>query len=150
MNFRGANAYRSTQLTLAPPPRLLLEVFRNLAEALRRAQAFLVVGDLTGKATAIDQSLALLGELETALDPAAAPDLCANLAGLYRFCSERVLQASVELTLEPLQEVEQVLQPVREAFQAIIDASDAPVVSAAPQSEARGMEGASPHLDFAR
>ncbi len=150
MNFRGANAYRSTQLTLAPPPRLLLEVFRNLAEALRRAQAFLVVGDLAGKAMAIDQSLALLGELETALDPAAAPALCADLAGLYRFCSERVLQASVELTLEPLQEVEQVLQPVREAFQAIIDASDAPAVSPAPEPGARGLERASPHLDSAR
>lgn len=118
MTRRAASHYRAVSLESAAPPRLVLEAFRRLDEDLRRLRRCLEARDVAGKARAADHALALLGELEGALDHAAAPPLARELATVYGFCRRQVVLASLQLEPAPLDEAERVLAPVREAFEA--------------------------------
>jgi flagellar protein FliS len=126
MTRRGADRYRAVQIESAPPPRVLLEIYRRLELDLQGARRCLAAQDLEGKARAVDHALALLGQLEAALDHALAPALCRDLAALYDFCKNRLLLASVRLDPAPLDEAERALAPIREAFRAVIDPPDGP------------------------
>lgn len=123
MTGRGASRYRKVQLESAPPPRVLLELLGRLEADLAQAARSLSARDIQGKARAVQRALAVLGELEAALDHEVAPELCRNLAGLYRYCSSRILLASVRLDPAPLAEVAAHLQPVREAFEEVVAAA---------------------------
>ena len=126
MSHRAARHYLKVQLESAPPQRLLLEVFRRLGRDLEDVRQCLSARDIPGKARAVDHALALLGQLEGALDHAAAPGLCRNLATVYAFCKSRLLLASIQLDAAPLYEIEQALGPIREAFEQVIDRPAAP------------------------
>lgn len=113
---RGANAYRRAHVESAPPTRLLEEMFTYLENDLRTAAECITTRDIHGKARACDRALAILSDLEAALDHNAAPELCQNLARLYRFSSDRILEASIRLDTKPIAEVQQVLAPIIDAF----------------------------------
>jgi flagellar protein FliS len=118
---RAASLYRKVQVESASPPRILLEVYRRIGEDVQQARECMAARDFRGKGKAIDHALALFGQLEEALDHAAAPDLCRNLADAYAFCRGRLLLASARLDPRPLAEVDRVLGPIHEAFEKIID-----------------------------
>lgn len=117
---RGINAYRRAHVESAPPARLLEELFSYLDSDLRTAAECIAAKDIAGKARACDRALAILSDLEAALDHNAAPELCQNLASLYRFSSDRVLDASMRLDPKPLAEAQKVLAPVIDAFRVAI------------------------------
>jgi flagellar protein FliS len=121
MTRRATRQYRKVQLESAPPQRVLLEIYRRLDEDLQAARRCIAARDIQGKARAVDHALALLGQLEGALDHGLAPALCQDLAAAYAFCRNRMLLASVQLDPAPLSEIEQVLRPIREAFAQVID-----------------------------
>ena len=66
--------------------------------------------ELVGKAHAI------ISELMLALDHAASPDLCANLAAVYDFSLARLSDANRSATPQPIAEVLRALTPLREAW----------------------------------
>lgn len=117
---KGINAYRRAHVESAPPARLLEDMFNYLAADLRTAADCITRKDVPGKARACDRALAILSDLEAALDYNVAPELCQNLAVLYRFSSDRILAASSRLDPTPLVEVEKVLTPVFDAFRVAI------------------------------
>lgn len=117
---KGINAYRRAHVESAPPARLLEDMFNYLAADLRTAADCIARKDVPGKARACDRALAILSDLEAALDYNVAPELCQNLAVLYRFSSDRILAASSRLDPTPLAEVEKVLTPVFDAFRVAI------------------------------
>ncbi len=117
---KGINAYRRAHVESAPPSRLLDEMFTYLDNDLRAAAECIGRRDIQGKARACDRALAILSDLEAALDHQAAPELCQNLARLYRFASERVLDGSMRLDAKPIAEAQKVLAPVIDAFRVAI------------------------------
>lgn len=116
-------AYRRVQLVSAPPRHLLEGLYARLHADLADARRAIAAGDAPARERAVDHALAILVLLESALDHAAAPQLCANLAAVYRFAFTRIFTGSVEGDAAPLAEAEQVLRPVSEAFR---DAEPAP------------------------
>lgn len=125
--MRSVNAYRRAHVESAPPSRLLDEMYTYLEGDLRAATECIEKKDIAGKARACDRALAILGDLEAALDHNAAPELCQNLASLYRFSSDRILDASLRLDPKPIAEAQKVLAPVIDAFRiAIAQANSQP------------------------
>jgi flagellar protein FliS len=123
-------AYHRVQLVSAPPRHLLQGLYARLHADLRDAGRAIAAGDAPARERAVDHALAILVLLEAALDHAAAPQLCANLAAVYRFAFTRIFTAGVERDAAPLAEAEQVLRPVSEAFR---DAAPAPSPPLAPR-----------------
>jgi flagellar biosynthetic protein FliS len=85
---------------------------------LRATMTDAELADIKKKAQALDHALQIVVELKASLDPTAAPKLCENLAALYDFVTERLVSASVSLTLPPLDQATRVMRELGEAFRA--------------------------------
>jgi flagellar protein FliS len=118
MSSRAASAYRRVYLDSAGPAQILDGLYRALLEDLADAQRAIDGRDLSAKARAVGHAHAIVLALQAALDPAAAPDVTANLARLYDWMIERLSRASVHLEVAPLSEVRGVAADLRAAFAA--------------------------------
>jgi flagellar secretion chaperone FliS len=117
MSARAANAYRKVYVESAQPSRILDELYAGLLADCRRGAAAIRIGDLAAKGAAVSRAIAIVGELQAALDHGAAPDLCRNLAALYMFVRGRLRKANLELDVRAFEEIERVVAPLREGFQ---------------------------------
>lgn len=114
---RAANAYRKVFVESAAPTRILDELYGALLADCRRGAESIRSGDVAGKGVAIGRALAIVGELQAALNHEAAPDLCRNLAALYQFVRGRLTKATLRMDASALEEIERVVAPLREGFQ---------------------------------
>jgi flagellar secretion chaperone FliS len=96
---RAANAYKRADLDSAPKPIILERLFERFLIDLSRARDAITAKDIQGKASHLDHAMRIVGELEASLDHAVAPELCANLAALYRFVLEQL--TTCNRTLDP-------------------------------------------------
>jgi flagellin-specific chaperone FliS len=55
-------------------------------------------------------------QLRAALDHAAAPELCANLDGLYRYVIDQLGAANLKLSLFPLADASRVMTTIGDGF----------------------------------
>ncbi len=117
MTSRAANAYRKVYVESAQPARILDELYAGLIADCRRGAEHIRAGDAAGKGVAISRALAILGELQAALDHGAAPELCRNLAALYVFVRGRLRRANLQMDAQALEDIERVIAPLREGFQ---------------------------------
>jgi len=116
-NARAAHRYRQVHVESATPARLLDELFARVLRRLSEAEGHIARRDAKAKGGALTEALAIVAELQAALDPARAPEVCANLDQLYRFVQARIVEASARMDAAPLAEAARVIAVLREAFQ---------------------------------
>ena len=117
MYNRAANAYRKVWADSAPPTRILDELYGAIIDDCHLAAAEIRAGNVAAKCRVIGRALAIVAELENALDHRAAPELTKNLAALYAFVRTQLFNANVNRDSAPLANVERIITPLREAFQ---------------------------------
>lgn len=118
MLARAANAYRRVDLESAPKTQILERLFDRCLADLANARSAIEVKDIQTKAAMIDHALRIIVELKAALDFNASPELCTNLAALYDFATDNILQASATLTTKPLDVVVRIMTEIGDAFRA--------------------------------
>lgn len=96
---------------------LLLALYDGLFRFLRGAEVCFSQQQTVRGRELCSKAYAILSELEIALDPTVAPELCVNLAGLYGFCMDRIRRAQVGADGEPIRDVLRVLTPLKEAWE---------------------------------
>jgi len=116
MFARAANAYRRVDLESAPKTQIVERLFDRCVRDIADARAAISVRDIQKKASALDHALQIVVELKASLDVAAAPELCANLAALYDFVVERLIDANTTLALPPLDQATRVMTELGDAF----------------------------------
>ena len=79
----------------------------------------LALGDVAGRSKEICRIIAILGELEGALNHSAGGSLSRNLARLYQYMRQRLTQANLDKSDGPLAEVESLLVTLGEGWKAI-------------------------------
>jgi len=118
MLARAANAYRRVDLESAPKTQILERLFDRCLADIAAARQAIEERDVKAKAQALDHALQIVVELKASLDPSAAQVLCENLAALYDFVTERLVSASLTLTLPPLDQATRVMRELGDAFRA--------------------------------
>lgn len=116
MHARAANAYRKVDLASAPKPQILERLFDRFLIDLEQARAAIERKDIQAKANAIDHALRIVVELAASLDHTAAPALCANLAALYHFVTDRLIAANTTLATAPLDQATRVMSELSASF----------------------------------
>lgn len=116
MHSRAANTYRRIDLDSAPKTQILDRLFERFALDLAAARTAVAARDIAKRATAIDHALRIVTELAAALDHAAAPELCANLAALYDFVGARISHANATADVKPLDEADRIMAELATAF----------------------------------
>ena len=118
MLVRAANAYRQVDLESAPKTQILERLFDRCLADIATARQAIEDRDVKTKAQALDHALRIVVELKASLDATAAPALCENLTALYDFVTDRLVSASLTLTLPPLDQATRVMTELGEAFRA--------------------------------
>jgi len=146
-NSRTAlNSYRNvgveTGVIAASPQQLILMLYEGAIAATASAQQHIRMNNIAAKGEAISKAISIIdGGLKASLDLSVGGELAQNLSGLYDYMGRRLLQANIKNDPAALDEVRQLLQQLRSAWEtlAATPAAAAAQTNAAPQPHRAAM-----------
>jgi len=115
----SANPYEQWQwaaVDAADPLELVVLLFEKALKSVRQAQRSLVLGDVYGRARAIQVATDCVIELVQSLDRNRQPELAGRLLQLYAYVLDRLREANFRQQTKPLAEAEQVLTTLAEGW----------------------------------
>ncbi|TDP71623.1 flagellar export chaperone FliS [Roseateles toxinivorans] len=122
---RMSNMYRAvgteTSVQSAGPHRLVAMLFEGLMDSMAQAKGAMRAGNLEAKGKALGRAVRIIEEgLRAALDMRAGP-LAADLQDLYSYTTLRLTQANLRNDEAAIEECQRLLQPLKDAWDAIGD-----------------------------
>jgi len=138
MNARTAiNTYAKvgveSGVAAADPHKLIAMLYQGALLAIANARNAILRKDIAGKGAAISKAILIIEEgLKTSLDRKVGGDLAQNLADLYDYMENRLLQANLHNDTRILDEVAQLLNDLKTAWDEIRPHSHVPRAEAAP------------------
>ena len=112
----GYQAYRRTQIETAPPGAADSDALRRGDPVARNARRALEAGDKQKAHTELTRAQDVVSELIGSLDMEAGGELAANLYQLYRYMYQRLVQANIRKSVEPIDEVVQLMGELRDGW----------------------------------
>lgn len=116
----GAGAYQQIRshggVESADPHGLITLLMDGALERLVKARAHMLRGEVAAKGEAITRCIEILGGLRGSLDAKADPVLVGRLDSLYDYMSRRLLQANLRDDASLIDEVSDLLQPIRDSW----------------------------------
>lgn len=117
----GYGLYQDSDLAIqaaaATSHQLVLMLFSGLMDELVRAKSHIVAKRYERKVQSINKCIDILNALTSALDYEKGGDLALSLANLYDYCVYRLYDASHKLSVEYIDEVEAILNNLREGWE---------------------------------
>ncbi|PKH24973.1 flagellar export chaperone FliS [Enterobacterales bacterium CwR94] len=101
----------------ATPHQLVLMMFTGLMDELTRAKGHIEAKRFEKKANSVNKCIDILNALTSALDYDRGGDLALHLAGLYDYCVYRLYDASHNLSVEGVEEVESILSNLQQGWE---------------------------------
>lgn len=122
-NTSAMNAYRATgaasQVAAANPHRLVQLALESIGDRLSAARGHMERGRVAEKGEAISRALALIDELNTALDLERGGSLATNLRALYEYAMRRLVEANLNNDARVVAEVQGLIREVKVGWDAI-------------------------------
>lgn len=103
----------------ASPYQLVAMLFQKLLGNIATAKGAISQNNFDKKGTELSNAIAIIGVLEGSLDFKQGGEVSENLALLYRFCSEQLFVASTNNDADKLEEVIQILLPIKAGWDSI-------------------------------
>lgn len=103
----------------ASPYQLVGMLFQKLLDNIATAKGAISQNNFAKKGTELSNAISILGVLEGSLDFKQGGEISENLASLYKYCSEQLLVASLENDSEKLEEIIQILLPIKSGWDSI-------------------------------
>jgi flagellar protein FliS len=101
------------------PLELVVMLYDGVTRFLNEAKSAVEARDLVTKRHAISRALAIISELQSSLNFAEGGDIAVKLDGLYTHMNGRLLEANMHIDAAPIDEVLELLVPLRESWSAI-------------------------------
>jgi flagellar protein FliS len=101
------------------PVKLIRLLYRGALQAVGAARRNLAEGNIHQRSRQITKAWEIVQELARSLDHTQAAELSRNLAGLYAYIQQRLLDANTGQLDEPLAEVDKLLTTLSEAWDAL-------------------------------
>jgi flagellar protein FliS len=103
----------------ASPYQLVAMLFQKLLGNIATAKGAISQNNFEKKGTELSNAIAIIGVLEGSLDFKQGGEVSENLASLYKYCSEQLLIASSNNDPDKLEEVIQILLPIKSGWDSI-------------------------------
>lgn len=116
MTARGAQAYYRTQVQSQSPLELVVMLYDGALRFMNRAADAIERRDLVAKRDAISRSMAILAELQNSLNMDAGGDVARQLDSLYTYMNERMLEANMKGSPDPVRESIRLMTVLRSAW----------------------------------
>ena len=120
----AAREYKRKQVETAKPGQLIVMLYDATLESLRKAEEANKVKNpenIEIYHNALIKAQNIITELMVALDMEKGGEVANNLFKLYEFMLKRLVDANITKTVEPIQEVRQLLENLREAWADVQD-----------------------------
>ncbi len=148
MQQQGAKAYANvsmeTGVMAASPHRLIVMLFEGAMLQVTIATQSMKAGETAKRGKAVSRAIAFIETgLRTSLNKQVGGELAMTLDSLYEYMGRRLLEANVNNTLEPLEEVYRLLGELKGAWEAIGTEGKA-VMPAVPAASAAKPDPLSP------
>ncbi len=113
----AARRYAQATRETASPERLMVLLFQAALRNIRTGAAALEAGDPGAAGRSLVKASDIVVELLATLDRSRSPELCDQLADLYRFVCQRLGAAALSRDARAAREAERAFAPVAEAFE---------------------------------
>ena len=136
MTVTGYASYRNVIAnTTESKEEILLMLYEGALPAVRMARRGIEEKNPKLKGEKISRVMAILTELDCALDREKGGELAENLAGIYRYLMNRLTTANIKNDPEALEEVERLLGELYEGFKGAFQRAAGPVYAKNTESE---------------
>jgi flagellar protein FliS len=122
MTHASLKKYQQTNKSTAEqasPYQLVTMLFQKLLGNIATAKGAIAQKNHEKKGTELSNAIAIIGVLEGSLDFKQGGEVSANLAALYKFCCEQLVSASANNDADKLEEVIQILLPIKAGWDSI-------------------------------
>ncbi|MBA6223188.1 flagellar export chaperone FliS [Colwellia sp. MB02u-18] len=103
----------------ASPYQLVAMLFQKLLDNIATAKGAITQKNYEKKGAELSNAIAIIGVLEASIDFEQGGEISNNLASLYLYCSEQLLLASTNNDIDKLNEVAQILIPIKSGWDSI-------------------------------
>ncbi|MCA9563716.1 MAG: flagellar export chaperone FliS [Myxococcales bacterium] len=114
--MRAINQYKKTSVTTANRFEVVVMLYDGFLTFCKGASASMKAGNRAQAGSFIGQAMAIVHELNAALDHREAPELCASLESLYQYLDRLLLNANIRQQPESLEEAVTLMSELREAW----------------------------------
>jgi flagellar secretion chaperone FliS len=128
---RGLSTYRQTQVQSRTPLELVVMLYDGALKFLHLTRDAIERRDLRARRDASSRALAIISELQSTLNMAEGGDLAQRLDELYGFVNLRILDATKDNAVAPIDDAVRVIENLRGAWVSIATASAESVRGAA-------------------
>ena len=109
----------------ASPHRLIQMLMEGALERIAVAKGCIQRNEIAAKGEQIGKAIDIIGGLREGLNPDVGGEIAANLDAVYDYMQRQLLEANLRSDLALLDEVADLLRPIKEAWDAIGDNPEA-------------------------
>ena len=113
---RGAEAYYQTHVQSRSPLELVVMLYDGALRFCDQAATAMDAGDMATKGVAMSKAFAILAELQNTLNVKDGGDVARQLDALYAHINDRLVDANIQRSSEPIRDVIRLLTPLRDAW----------------------------------
>ena len=117
--MKGISAYTENEVTTQAPGRVVVLLYEGAIRFLRQAIDEMRQGRMVEKGQFVHKALAIIHELDQALDMEAGGEVAANLRSLYQFMDRHLFQANARNDAQAVNEVIALLDDLNGGWKAI-------------------------------
>jgi flagellar protein FliS len=100
----------------ASPYQLVAMLFQKLLDNIATAKGAISQKNYAKKGAEISNAISIIGVLQASLDFKQGGEISNNLASIYVYCSEQLLAASLSNDIDKLNEIAQILIPIKSGW----------------------------------
>ncbi len=115
-----AQRYREVAVKTANPLQLVVMLYDAAICSIQEAREHVASKNIAGRSRAINKCIAVISELQSCLDLKAGGEIAGSLDRLYDYMKRRLFGANVEQSVQPLAEIEALLESLRSAWSELI------------------------------
>jgi len=113
---RGAQAYQQTHVQSRSPLELVVMLYDGAIRFLEQAGEAMGERNMVKKGDSLSRAMAIIAELQSTLNVEEGGDVAKQLDELYTHMTSRLLEANIQRTRQPIDEVLHLLRTLRDGW----------------------------------
>ena len=113
---RGLASYRQTEVQSRTPLELVTMLYDGALRFMAVARDAIVRKDIPARRDALNRTMAIVSELQSALNLQAGGEVAVDLDRLYEYASVRLLDAAMRNDVGPVDEVRRIFEILRDGW----------------------------------
>jgi flagellar secretion chaperone FliS len=119
---------------------LIIMLYDAAICSIQEAREQITRKDIAGRSRSINRCLSIISELQSCLNRQAGGEIANSLDRLYDYMKRRIFRANVEQSVQPLAEIEALLENLRSAWGELAAQSQGPAAqSSGQETQNRGI-----------